>query len=135
MHRAKKPELGRRTLTAPPWLLDELNNWRRWSWSGDLPHPLPPTHAASAEGQYIAESDLGEKPEPKSPEPDAARAKRMEAIYQGLPRTQKLIVRGLYVYRAPPAQVARRVGVGRRELERQHAEAIRLICDACVRMR
>lgn len=42
-----------------PWIDAELRNWGRWCHSGQLPHPMPPTHCRSIEHRYIAPSDLG----------------------------------------------------------------------------
>lgn len=32
----------------PKWLAEELDNWRRASWAGALPHPMPPGQSSWA---------------------------------------------------------------------------------------
>ena len=75
----------------------ELINWARWCWLGRFPHPLPPEHCASYEHHYLAPSDLGDSDAPPSRIlPNAQNARRVQAIYDALPETQRQVIRAEY---------------------------------------
>jgi hypothetical protein len=68
------------------WLDHELRNWSRWCKSGALPHPLPLTRAASAEGRYLSESVFGvevdqDEAARRAPPANAERAEKVQKVY------------------------------------------------------
>lgn len=65
-----------------PWLHAELVNWSIWSWTGELPHPLPKARAASAEGAFLSPSNLGDEPEEPRLRPHHDRACVVERVYR-----------------------------------------------------
>ena len=111
------------------WIDHELRNWAAWCHSGEPAGPRIQRQAASAEGRYLAESDLGEKPEPRPPRPNRERAEVVHAVYlrqldtrerrvmvlryvDGYPekRAPRLARISDDMYRAAMLSVARRVG-------------------------
>lgn len=88
----------------------ELQNWAAWCHSGRWPHPIPPDKAASAEGRYIAESDIGEKPPPKPPRPNEQRALIVQRVYmEELTPRERRVIAGRYVRRESVPIIARRL--------------------------
>lgn len=68
----------------PDWLDHELHNWGRWCHSGEPVGPPIQRQAASIEGRYLAESDMGDKPPPKPPVPNRERAEVVHRVYVDL---------------------------------------------------
>ena len=63
----------------------DLQNWGRWCNQGPLPHPLPQSRAASAEGRYIAEAgDVWDDPPAKPAPVDVQRALIVQRVYDHL---------------------------------------------------
>lgn len=98
------------------WLHAELVNWSQWSWSGELPHPLPKGRAASAEGHYLAPSDLGDEPEQPRLRPNVERARIVERVYQTrLSNRERFVLAAEYPRRIVSGRVAYgRAGAARR---------------------
>lgn len=113
------------------WIDDELRNWARWCRSGPWPHPIPPDHAASAEGHYIAPSDLGEPEEPRPPKPNRERAEIVHRVYMDLLTTRE---RWTLVYRyvKPTAEriVLRRLRITARDYDVALMAAARCVGEA-----
>ena len=86
-----------RIRTYEDWLHQELLNWARWCWSGGWPHPIPPDHCASLEGQYQA-PPWEDEPESvrKMPEPNAERARIVEKVWSRLPDGPRFVLRWEY---------------------------------------
>ena len=79
------------------WIDHELRNWSRWAWSGEWPHPLPQTHAASAEGRYLPPSDLGDPAPPKAPKPLHERAQLVQTVYdQRMSQRERFVIAAEY---------------------------------------
>lgn len=85
----------------PNWIDGELRNWSRWCWSGEWPHPLPIGRAASIEGHYLPESDLGadvEHDEIARRVPVIAdRAERVHAVYRSVDRRAQRAMKLRYI--------------------------------------
>lgn len=114
-----------------PWIDAELRNWARWCWSGAWPHPLPQNHAASAEGHYLAPSDLGESPEPRQPAPNRHRAEIVHRVYLEL-LTQRERWSLVYRYVKPTEDrvVVRRLRITARDLEIARLDAGKRVAEA-----
>lgn len=96
------------------WIDAELRNWARWCRSGPWPHPIPPDHAASAEGHYIAPSDLGEPEEPRPPKPNRERAEIVHRVFmERLTQTERWALIHRYVRRTEERVTLRRMRVSR----------------------
>ncbi len=81
----------------PAWLHRELVNWSRWCWSGGWPHPLPPDHCASLEGEYIAPpyfEDEAPPPKPAPINPETARV--VDGVWYRMPDGPRLVLRDEY---------------------------------------
>lgn len=63
------------------WIDHELRNWAAWCKSGEPAGPRIQDRAASAEGKYIAPSDLGDPPQPRPPRPNRERAEVVHRVY------------------------------------------------------
>lgn len=88
--------------TVPRWAHEEFANWADWCWSGEPPGPPRSTRAASAEGAYLAPSDLGDEPEPAPPMPDARRAAVVHYVYlHAMDPLQRRVLKALYVHQTP----------------------------------
>lgn len=101
------------------WVHHELMNWARWCWLGPLPHPLPPDHAMSLEGNYIPPAEWGEEviTEAKPIPPNADNAKKVQAVFDSATEAERQVMRaeypqhGLYESRF---QAARSFGMSKR---------------------
>lgn len=88
----------------PKWLDDELRNWARWCWSGSWPHPIPPDHAASAEGKFVGKSIYGAEIEQderadKPLKPNAEHAEKVHEVYRNqLGRDEQRVLVHEYVH-------------------------------------
>jgi hypothetical protein len=85
--------------TYPEWVHQELMNWARWCWKGAYPHPLPPTVCASIEKNYQRISDEGTVDDVKPVPPNEAHAKRVQAVWDALPRIGQQVLRAEYPQR------------------------------------
>lgn len=113
------------------WIDAELRNWARWCWSGSWPHPLPQDHAASAEGHYIAPSDLGEEPEPRQPAPVRHRAEIVHKVYlERLTQRERWSLVYRYVKPTEDRVVVRRLRITARDLETARLDAAKLVGEA-----
>lgn len=113
------------------WIDDELRNWAEWCRSGPLPHPMPPDHAASAEGLYIAPSDLGEPAEPRRPRPNHLRAEIVHSAYRHvLTDRERWVLVWHYVRPHPMSTVLRRLRITRREWDVSMRSARRCVGEA-----
>jgi len=119
----------------PEWLHNELLNWSRWCWQGPYPHPLPPGHCYSIEHQYVGHRLEGETegdPVPtRNPEPNAARAMLVDAVWKRMVGAPRFVLRAEYPQRwssgrAEHGQVgaARRLKMSLRDYEAALAVAI-----------
>lgn len=103
----------------PSWVQDEIWNWSRWCWLGDLPHPMPMTTCASGERAFPSGMDRDEEEEapPQRPVPvNHDRARRVEQIYQALPLIER---------RAIQAEYPRRNEYGEATKTERHTKAAR----------
>lgn len=113
------------------WIDAELRNWARWCWSGAWPHPIPPDHAASAEGKYIAPSDLGEPDEPRPPKPNHERAELVHRVFMDrLTQTERWALIHRYVRRTEEPIALRRMKVSRDVFETTLVNAARKVGEA-----
>lgn len=90
----------------------EFINWARWCWSGAWPHPIPPDHAASLEGRYLAPSDLGEPPEPRPIPPNRQRAEIVHSVFMDrLTQNERWALIHRYIRRTEDRIACRRMRV------------------------
>lgn len=83
----------------PRWVEDELWNWSRWCWLGDLPHPNPDVRCASAERNYVAPSEENGADEDDEPRPIPVHhdnARRVQAVYERLVLVEQRVVQAEY---------------------------------------
>lgn len=101
---------GGRLIAIDPAIEAEFENWARWCSYGPWPHPLPADAAGSAEGRYIPESDLGERPPPRPVPPNEQRAMVVQRVYveELTPRERKVTVER-YIRRERPVVIARKL--------------------------
>jgi hypothetical protein len=87
----------------PGHIHEELLNWARWAWIGPLPHPLPPVRCGSAERYYRIPAgsvlEDSEPPEPKPAPPNERNARRVQAVWEGLPDYPRLALKAEYLVR------------------------------------
>lgn len=112
----------------------ELLNWARWCWSGAWPHPLPPDHAASAEGRFIAPPEWGENAEaeqPRAPAPNRERAEIVHRVFMDrLTQTERWALIHRYVRRTEEPIALRRMKVSRDVFETTLVNAARKVGEA-----
>lgn len=98
----------------PSWVHAELQNWRRWTWEGSYPHPLPPTVCGSVESEYRppAHESCDADPRPMKADPD--RAKIVDSVWRNLPPDQKLVLKVEYPARHEYEWAFGRAGVARK---------------------
>jgi DNA-directed RNA polymerase specialized sigma subunit len=110
------------------WIDDELQNWARWCNSGPWPHPVPPDHAASAEGRYLSPSDIDAEPEPRPVRPNAERAEIVHRVYrERLTDRERRVLVVRYIHRTPADQVPRRTRLSEALVAEATMAAARLI--------
>lgn len=105
----------------PGWVQDEIWNWSRWCWLGDLPHPMPMTTCASGERAFpsgIDRDDEEEAPPPRPVPVNHDRARRVDGIYRSLPLAEQRVIQ---------AEYPRRNEYGDKRMHERHAEASRKI--------
>lgn len=116
------------------WIEDELWNWARWCWSGAWPHPLPPDHAASAEGRFVAPPEWGENAEaeqPRAPAPNRERAEIVHRVFrERLTQTERWALIHRYVRRTEERITLRRMRVSRDVYETTLLSAARKVGEA-----
>lgn len=114
------------------WIVDELENWGRWCNSGPWPHPIPPDHAASAEGRYsapIIEDADAEQPRPVRP--NAERAEIVHRVYrEQLTERERRVLVLRYVRKVPNNQVARRARLSGALVAESMMTSARLVGEA-----
>lgn len=92
------------------WVHEELVNWARWCWSGSWPHPVRPGRAASAEGRFVAPSDLGDESGEPHIRPHSGRARIVQRVYERqLTERQRRVLASEY----PRRHLSGRVRYGR----------------------
>ncbi len=78
----------------------ELKNWARGEWSGPWPHPIPPNHAASAEGRWVPPSDLGAEAEKKPAPVNRQRAEIVRVLYKDhMTHSERTVLLQEYIWR------------------------------------
>ena len=113
------------------WIHHELLNWGRWCHQGPWPHPIPPDHAASAEGRYVAPSDLGEPPDPKPIPPNRQRAEVVHRVYrEQLTNREQGVLLLRYIKPTPFPATLRRLRINRREYDVALIAAARCVGEA-----
>jgi hypothetical protein len=85
----------------PDKVHEELLNWSRWCWLGELPHPLPPTHCGSLEGQYRAPpewnfEDVNETPRPSYIRPNERHARMVQTAFDEMPEPMRKVLKAEY---------------------------------------
>lgn len=92
----------------PRWLDAELHNWAAWCRSGEPAGPRVQDRAASAEGRYIAPSDIDADPEPRPPRPNRERAEIVHRVYLfELDARERQALKLRYVRRWPDNRIQR----------------------------
>lgn len=113
------------------WIDAELRNWAAWCHEGPWPHPIPPDHAASAEGKYIAPSDLGDPEEPRPPKPNFERAELVHRVFMDrLTQTERWSLIHRYVRRTEDRIAWCRMRVSRDVFETTLVNAARKVGEA-----
>lgn len=108
-----------RDIHIPDQVHAELVNWSRWCWTGEWPHPLPPTHCGSIESQYKApqywnQEDAEEAMRRSVGRPNAQRARIVQGVYDRLEGFGRLVLKSEYPARAERGTreaAARRLGL------------------------
>ena len=97
------------------WIEHELVNWARWCRSGPLPHPIPPDHAASLEGRYMAPIiEDADAAQPRAPAPNRQRAEIVHRVFMDrLTQTERWALIHRYVRRTEERIALRRMRVSR----------------------
>jgi hypothetical protein len=115
-----------------PWIDAELRNWSAWCRSGPWPHPIPPDRAASAEGRYIAESDLGNDDAPPPPiKPIARRAEIVHRVYrERLTERERWVLVWRYVRPIDDRVAIRRLRITRKVYEQALMDSARRVGEA-----
>lgn len=85
----------------PDAVHEELRNWSDWCWLGEFPHPMPPDHCGSLEGQYRAPpnwnpDDAMEAPPPPRIRPNGIRAQIVQAAYKGMEEPMRQVLKAEY---------------------------------------
>lgn len=113
------------------WIDAELRNWAAWCWEGPWPHPLPPDHAASAEGHYrapIIEDEDAERPKVRA---NRQRAEIVHAVYmERLTQRERWVLVYRYVRPTTQATALRRLRCTRRDWETALFAAARCVGEA-----
>jgi hypothetical protein len=113
--------VGRDLRRFPDWLHHELLNWSRWCWQGAWPHPLPPSHCASAEHEYTRLRGDISSDETRPIQANETRALIVDGVWRRLPPLPKQVMRAEYPqYHASGRSEFGRVGAARRMRMRLH---------------
>lgn len=113
------------------WIDYELRNWAAWCHSGEPAGPRIQRQAASAEGRYLAESDLGEKPEPRPPRPIRERAEVVHRVYlEQLDSRERRVLVLRYVDGFPESKVPRIARISREMYAASMMSAARRVGEA-----
>lgn len=118
-----------------PWIDAELRNWGRFCHSGQLPHPMPPTHCRSIEHRYIAPSDLGRELDAEEIARRIPiirdRAEIVHRVYrERLTQREQRVLVVRYVRRVPDDQVHRTLRLPRAAVATATIAAARLVGEA-----
>lgn len=104
--------------TYPDWLHQELLNWSRWCWQGDLPYPVPPTTCASIEREYTRLREENTSNNGVRVPPNDMHAQIVDSAWRSLPDLPRRVLRAEYPQRFEcglaqhgRAYVAKRLGV------------------------
>ena len=114
------------------WIDAEFRNWARWCWSGAWPHPIPPDHAASLEGRYIAPIiEDADAVQPRAPAPNRQRAEIVHRVFMDrLTQTERWSLIHRYVRRTEDRIAWRRMRVSRDVFETTLVNAARKVGEA-----
>ena len=113
------------------WIDAELRNWAAWCWEGPWPHPIPPDHAASAEGRYLAPSDIDNAPAPRPIRANRQRAEVVHRVYrEQLTDRERRVLALAYVRQRPICTVPRLMRVSERAVHEAIIAAGRRVGDA-----
>jgi hypothetical protein len=117
-----------------PWIEAELRNWSAWCRSGPWPHPIPPSHAASAEGKYISPSDLGDEDDDAPPPPIKPVAKRAEIVHlvyrERLSERERWVLVWRYVKPIDERVALRKLRITRKVYEQALIDSARKVGEA-----
>lgn len=111
------------------WIDEELHNWARWCHQGPWPHPIPPDHAASLEGRYIAPIiEDADAAQPRAPAPNRQRAEIVHRVFMDrLTQTERWSLIHRYVRRTEERIALRRMKVSRDVFETTLLDAARKV--------
>lgn len=113
------------------WIDSELTNWAAWCRSGPPPGPPIQRMAASAEGKYLAPSDMGEEPPPPQPKPNRERAEIVHSVYLDmLNRTERRVLVLRYVDGWPEKRVPKIMRISRERYTVELISAARMVGEA-----
>ena len=114
------------------WIHHELLNWGRWCHQGPWPHPIPPDHAASLEGRYIAPIiEDADAVQPRPVPPNQQRAEIVHRVYlERLTTRERWAL--VYRYVKPTAEriVLRRLRITARDYDVALMAAARCVGEA-----
>lgn len=107
----------------------ELRNWARWCHAGPWPHPIPPDHAASLEGRYIAPIiEAEDAVQPRPPPPNRRNAEIVHRVFMDrLTQTERWALIHRYVRRTDDRIAWRRMRVSRDVFETTLLNAARKV--------
>lgn len=114
------------------WIDAELRNWARWCWSGAWPHPIPPDHAASLEGRYIAPIiEDADAVQPRPVPPNRRHAEIVHEVYMTrLTTRERWVLVWRYVKPVEDQVARRRIRINKREWEVALMAAARCVGEA-----
>lgn len=114
------------------WIDAELRNWSRWCHAGPWPHPIPPDHAASLEGRYIAPIiEDADAPQPRAPAPNRQRAETVHRVFmEMLTQRERWALIHRYIRRTEDRIACRRMRVTQRDFDVALLAAARCVGEA-----